>query len=116
MCYTLAVTDATQPWSLEFYTDRRGRSPARDYLQSLPSNEQAEAIRVLDLLQRYGIAIGLPHARPIGGMWELRPGPIAFSTLRTQGAVSSCCTAIANRARRRQHEKLRLPDAAGQIS
>lgn len=72
------MTQQEQAWRIEFYTDGRGRSPARDYLRSLSVDEQAEAIRLLDLLQSYGIAIGMPHARPIAGIWELRPGPNRF--------------------------------------
>ena len=72
------MANSTQAWSVEFYVDSRGRSPALDYLRSLSSNEQAEAVRLLDLLQKYGTAIGMPHARPIAGLWELRPGSNRF--------------------------------------
>lgn len=72
------MSAAGKSWAVEFYVDGRGRSPAYDFLKSLPKQEQAEALRTLELLQEYGVALGLPHARPIAGMWELRPGPNRF--------------------------------------
>jgi phage-related protein len=41
---------------------------------SLPKKDQAEVLRVVDLLQEFGLSLGMPHARPIAGMWELRAG------------------------------------------
>lgn len=61
-------------WTVEFYMDRRSRAPVREYLRSLPQSERAEAVQVLDLLREYGLHLGMPHARPIAGMWELRGG------------------------------------------
>jgi phage-related protein len=68
----------TPGWRIEFYKDRRGRLPAVDFLNSLPDRERAEALRIIDLLQLYGLSLGMPHARPIAGMWELRAGPGRF--------------------------------------
>jgi phage-related protein len=67
-------TESPQAWRVEFYTDARGRSPALNFLQSLPKKEQAELLRVIDLLQEFGVQLGMPHARPIAGLWELRAG------------------------------------------
>lgn len=61
-------------WSVEFYVDARDRAPALEFLKSLPKQDQAELLRVLDLLAEFGLKIGMPHARPIEGMWELRGG------------------------------------------
>lgn len=63
------------PWNVEFYRDRRGRSPVEDFLTTLPERERLEVLRVIDLLEEHGLALGMPHARPIAGMWELRAGP-----------------------------------------
>jgi phage-related protein len=69
------MSEQSQPaWQIEFYTDARGYSPALDFLQSLPKREQAELLRVIDLLQEFGVQLGMPHARPIAGLWELRGG------------------------------------------
>lgn len=62
------------PWVIQFYRDRRGRSPVEDFLSTLPERERLEALRVIDLLEEHGLTLGMPHARPIAGMWELRAG------------------------------------------
>jgi phage-related protein len=72
-------------WIIEFYNDRRGRSPAREFLASLTKQEQAEALRVFSLLREYGTQLGMPHARPIAGLWELRPGPNRFFYVARSG-------------------------------
>jgi len=61
-------------WLVEFYVDDRGRTPAYEFLSALPAKERAEMLRVIDLLQEFGVKLGMPHARPIEGMWELRAG------------------------------------------
>jgi phage-related protein len=43
-------------------------------VQSLPKKDQAELLRAIDLLQEFGLQLGMPHARPIAGLWELRGG------------------------------------------
>jgi phage-related protein len=73
------------PWIVEFYRDRRGRKPAEEFLDTLTAAETAEALRLLRLLREYGIQLGMPHARPIGGMWELRPGPNRFFYVAVRG-------------------------------
>jgi phage-related protein len=70
---------------VEFYRDRRGRVPAREFLDSLNTQERAEALRVLRLLREYGIHLGMPHARPIAGVWELRSGPNRFFYVALRG-------------------------------
>ena len=60
-------------WRVEFYTDIRGHVPAYEFMQGLAPAEHAAALRVLDLLARYGPRLGMPHARRIeGALWELR--------------------------------------------
>ena len=62
-------------WTVEFYRDARGRSPAREFLPQLPKPERADMLRAIDLLQEFGLALRLPHARPVErGLWELRAG------------------------------------------
>jgi len=61
-------------WTVEFYTDVRGKSPTLEFINSLPKREQAKITRVLELLREFGPALGFPHARPIRGLWELRAG------------------------------------------
>jgi len=62
-------------WTVEFYKDTRGSSPAREFLRQLPRAEQADLLRAIDLLREFGLALKLPHACPIEkGLWELRAG------------------------------------------
>jgi len=72
-------------WTVEFYSDRHGRSPAREFLRSLNERERAEALRLIRLLREQGIKLGMPYARPIRSMWELRPGPNRFFYVAVQG-------------------------------
>ncbi len=62
-------------WTVEFYTDARGRSPALEFLDALPLHERGTAARVLDLLAEYGVHLAMPHVRPVDDLWELRAGP-----------------------------------------
>jgi phage-related protein len=64
-------------WSIVFYTDRRGKCPPLEFIESLPVNDQAKIRNALRLLQEFGTQLGMPHAKPIGEkLWELRPGGI----------------------------------------
>jgi phage-related protein len=60
-----------------FYEDHRGESPAIKFIDSLRQpKEKAKVVKVLDLLEEFGVNLKMPHARPISGkLWELRPGP-----------------------------------------
>jgi phage-related protein len=66
-----------------FYEDDRGRSPIKDFLESLDakanSNKQAKQllskfILYIEILEKSGTRSGLPYTKHIGnGIWELRP-------------------------------------------
>ena len=38
-------------WTVEFFTDVRGKSPPLEFINSLPKREQAKIARVLELLR-----------------------------------------------------------------
>ena len=64
-------------WQIEFYTNRRGRSPVLDFINGLPVRERAAVRNVLRLLREFGTLLRLPHARPLRDkVWELRPRDI----------------------------------------
>jgi phage-related protein len=64
-------------WSIVFYTDRRGKCPPLEFVETLPLMEQAKVRNALRLLKEFGTNLGMPHAKPIQGkLWELRPGGI----------------------------------------
>lgn len=46
-----------------------------DFLREQQPDTRAALLRVIDLLQRYGVALGAPHTRLISDkLWELRAG------------------------------------------
>lgn len=48
-------------------------SPVRDFIEALDPNARANMYTLIDLLETYGHALGMPVAKPIGhGLWELR--------------------------------------------
>ncbi len=60
-------------WSLVFYETANGRRPVEEYLDSLSGEEAAKVRFDLDLLKSYGLLLGAPYVRSIGGkLWELR--------------------------------------------
>lgn len=62
------------PWKVEFYLDARGKNPVLEFINSLSPKERAVVLRVIDLLEEYGTTLRMPHARPVGDLWELRAG------------------------------------------
>lgn len=59
-------------WSVEFYVDSRDHCPVIEYLSALATDERAKCARALALLSEFGTLLRMPHARPIGALWELR--------------------------------------------
>jgi len=62
-------------WQILFYEDRRGKSPALDFINELSAKDRAKVNIAFNLLEEFGIQLGMPHAKRIEGrLWELRPG------------------------------------------
>ncbi len=60
-------------WGIEFYRTELGREPATDFIQSLTSVEdQAQILRVLDLLVEYGVHLGHPYVKNMTGIRKLK--------------------------------------------
>ena len=60
---------------IEYYKNPHGKKPVEDFIKGLPLIKQANIIRVLDLVEEYGIQLGQPYMKKIEGkIWELRPG------------------------------------------
>lgn len=50
-----------------------------EYINSLPLRDKVKVSNVLRLLEEFGTALAMPHARHIEGkLWELRPGDNRF--------------------------------------
>jgi len=75
-------------WTLEFYSDARGKSPVQEFISELPGSERAKVYMGLRLLREFGAILGMPHARPLTGhkpLWELRAGAIRVLYFAREG-------------------------------
>lgn len=60
-------------WTLIYYETEHGRCPVQEYIDALDGKEAARLTYGLDLLEAFGIALGEPHTKGLGGkLWELR--------------------------------------------
>jgi len=62
-----------EKWRIIFYETPAGNSPVKDFIRGLSAEKKAATIEEIDLLEEFGIELGMPHARPLSdGIWELR--------------------------------------------
>ena len=62
-------------WKILFYEDHRGKTPALEYINNLPTRDKVKVSNTLRLLEEFGTSLTMPHARRIEDkLWELRPG------------------------------------------
>jgi len=60
-------------WNIEYYQSEPGRSPVAEFIDSLEAAAKARVARILDLLEEFGIELGMPYARHLEKqLWELR--------------------------------------------
>jgi phage-related protein len=60
-------------WNIEYYQSEAGRSPVAEFIDSLEAAAKARVARTLDLLEEFGIELGMPYARHLEKqLWELR--------------------------------------------
>jgi len=56
-------------WTITYYSER-----VRLEIDSLPVGIRASYARLTELLEEFGLELGMPHARAMGkGLYELRP-------------------------------------------
>lgn len=57
-----------------YFKKKNGASPIFDFIESLDMHTQAKVFRSLDLLEEFGVRMGLPHTRKLANshIWELR--------------------------------------------
>ena len=63
------------PCEIELYQTASGNQPVAKFIAGLKPGEQAKIARSFDLLEEYGLEIGMPHVKHLpgtGGLWELR--------------------------------------------
>lgn len=60
-------------WKIKFYESRRGEKVVESFLNSLGHPTRAKLARLMDLLEKYGPELGMPHSKIIApGLFELR--------------------------------------------
>ena len=60
-------------WNIEYYQSEAGRSPVKEFIDSLDVKSKARVARTLDLLEEFGIDLGMPYAKHLEKqLWELR--------------------------------------------
>ena len=60
-------------WSIEYYQSEAGKSPVSEFIDSMETSAKARVARNLDLLEEFGIELGMPYAKHLGKqLWELR--------------------------------------------
>jgi phage-related protein len=66
------------PWQVEFFQTRRGTSPPREFVFSLPAHDRNKVIDAIERLEEEGLAIGEPLVKMLAGykLYELRAGAI----------------------------------------
>ena len=60
-------------WEIQIYEAPSGRAVVQDFICKLQPITQAKLLRQLDLLEEFGVALSMPHAKPLGdSLYELR--------------------------------------------
>ena len=60
-------------WGIEYYETRKGKCPVQEFIDNLDLRSKAKIARAIDLLEQFGIELGMPYAKHIEGeLWELR--------------------------------------------
>ena len=60
-------------WNIEYYQSGASISPVEEFVDSLDAKSRARIARTLDLLEEFGISLGMPYARHLEKqLWELR--------------------------------------------
>ena len=60
-------------WTIEYYQPETGRFPVVEFINSLDAKSRAKIAKTLDLLEEFGIDLGMPFARHLEKqLWELR--------------------------------------------
>jgi phage-related protein len=61
------------PWTIEYYQTGNGKYPVEEFTDSLEKKSQARIARTLDLLEEFGIDLGMPYTKYLEKhLWELR--------------------------------------------
>lgn len=63
-----------QKWRIVYYKTLQGTDPVFDFINGLDGKTKSKIINVIDLLEEFGVRLGLPHVKKLTGtsLWELR--------------------------------------------
>jgi phage-related protein len=60
-------------WNIEYYESASGKYPVEEFIDSLEVKSQARIAKTLDLLEEFGIELGMPYTKYLERqLWELR--------------------------------------------
>lgn len=61
-------------WKIDYYETENGKVPVLEFIDALDAKAKSKVINALDLLEEFGIKVGLPKVGKIRGteLWELR--------------------------------------------
>ncbi len=60
-------------WNIDYYQSGTGKSPVEGFIDSLDAKSRARIATTLDLLEEFGISLGMPYAKHLEKqLWELR--------------------------------------------
>ncbi|MEW6110249.1 MAG: type II toxin-antitoxin system RelE/ParE family toxin [Nitrospirota bacterium] len=58
-------------WAIEYYVTPEGKSPVKEFIDSLSPESKAKFIFIADLLEVYGIGVKEPYVKPLKGRQKL---------------------------------------------
>lgn len=62
-----------EKYIVDFYSTKKGKQPAKDFLMTLDSKMLAKFLRITDLLENNGPQIGMPYSKSLEkGIFEIR--------------------------------------------
>lgn len=63
-----------QKWKIIYFETANGDSPATEFINGLTPEAKEKIIDTIDLLEEFGVQLGLPHVKKVVGteLWELR--------------------------------------------
>lgn len=61
------------PWQIKLYESLRGEKPVEEFIKTRQSQTTAKITHHIDLLEKHGLFLGMPHSRKLSsGLYELR--------------------------------------------
>lgn len=59
-------------WTTEFYLDAKGNSPVEDLISEQDAKTKAKLLRIIDLLEEFGLQIPNTWVEKLNDVWELK--------------------------------------------